>query len=169
MTYLVAFLFPFSAGWSMVAANALWDAPDRPPVLWGAGGRMLMIAIYILTGLLLVTGIAWMFHKLPTAHSIMVIIAGALAGTAASNACRSMPRARSTGWRSVPLGLLAWRYVIAWVNLGAPGTSEREPPATSATQWTFPAVSVKGPGDGSLTATSCAVSGRLRQTPFTSI
>jgi hypothetical protein len=58
MNYLVAFMFPFFAGWSMVAANALWDAPDRPPVLWGAGGRMLMIAIYILTGLLLVTGMA---------------------------------------------------------------------------------------------------------------
>jgi energy-converting hydrogenase Eha subunit C len=114
MNYLVAFMFPFFAGWSMVAANALWDAPDRPPVLWGAGGRMLMIAIYILTGLLLVTGIAWMFHKLPTAHSIMVIIAGGLAGTAASKRLQVNAAGAINRVAVGTVGLLL-AYVIAWV------------------------------------------------------
>ena len=114
MTYLLAVLFPFPAGWTMAATNALWDAPDRPPVLWGAGGRMLLIAIYILTGLLLVTGIAWMFHKLPTSHSIMVIMVGALLGTTASRRLQVNAAGAINRVTVGVVGLLA-AYMIAWV------------------------------------------------------
>ncbi len=117
MRYLLAFLFPVFAGWSMAAANALWNAPDRPPVLQGTGGRIFLIAVYAMTGLLLVAGIIWMFHTLPTSHSVIVIFTGGLLGTTASQRLHVNAAGAINRLVVGVIGLLV-AYVIAWMLVG---------------------------------------------------
>jgi hypothetical protein len=114
MNYLLAFLFPVLAGWSLAAANALWKAADRPPVLQGTGGRFLLITVYVLTGLLLAAGIVWMFHTLRTSHLVIVIFTGGLLGTSASRRLHVNAAGAINRLVTGVAGLLV-AYVIAWV------------------------------------------------------
>ena len=99
MVITLGFLISFAAGWSIVAADALFRAEERPGMFQGTPGMIL---------LLVVAGVGGADHRRDVrsgcsqsliSAAVLVILAGGTGAWAAPppRSCTSMPPATPTG------------------------------------------------------------------------
>jgi len=85
MTYLLALLISFLAGWTVAASDVLFREEDRPGVFRGSAGTMLLLILTAAGGLFATGGILWIFRTILTSAVIIIIAGGGWLGFAASN------------------------------------------------------------------------------------
>jgi hypothetical protein len=85
MTYALGFLIPFLAGWSVAASEVLFKTEQRPGMLRGTPGMILLLALTGVAGLSAAGGILWVFQSIHSSMVLVFIGAGAYMGWRASN------------------------------------------------------------------------------------
>ena len=81
------------------------------------GLRVRGVRFVVINDKVLVAGIIWMFHTLPTSHSVIVIFTGGLLGTTASQRLHVNAAGAINRLVVGVIGLLV-AYVIAWMLVG---------------------------------------------------
>jgi hypothetical protein len=85
MTYALAVLIPFLAGWSAAASEVLFNAERRPGIFQGTSGMILLLVLAGIGGLLAAGGILWIFRAIHSSAVLVLIAGGGYMGWTTSN------------------------------------------------------------------------------------
>ena len=84
MVMLLGFLISFAAGWSIVAADALFRAEQRPGIFRGTPGMILLLTIAGVGGLTIACAVIWFLQSMISAAVLVILAGGMVLGGAAS-------------------------------------------------------------------------------------
>jgi hypothetical protein len=85
MTYALVVLISFLAGWSAAASEVLAKANERPGMLRGTAGMVLLLALTGVGGLAAAGGILWAFRAIHSSMVLILIAGGGYLGWRASD------------------------------------------------------------------------------------
>jgi hypothetical protein len=113
MSYVIASLIAFLAGWWIAAINALFNAEERPGMFRGNSGMVMLLVATAAGGLLIAGSAVWIARLVPNASVALIMGIIGFLGAKAS----SMLHVNATGASNrMLLGLLGLTalYGIAW-------------------------------------------------------
>jgi len=116
MTYALALLIPFLAGWTAAAAEVLFKTEQRPGMFRGNPGTVLLLALATVAGLLAAGGMLWMFRVVHSSMVLIFIAGGIYLGWTASN-WLNVAVAGTINRLMVGVGGLILLYAVVWTFL----------------------------------------------------
>ena len=120
MVITLGFLISFAAGWSIVAADALFRAEARPGVFAGLPGMILLLVVAAVGGLTIAGAIVWIFQSLISAAVLVIVAGGLVLGGAASKRLH-VTAAGAANRMMAGLAALVLLYGLVWSFLPPPG------------------------------------------------
>src|SRR5262245_5064131 len=133
MVMILGFLISFAAGWSVMAAEALFRAEERPGIFRGTPGMILLLTIAAVGALTIAYTLIWFLQSLISAAVVVIIAGGGVLGGAASRKLH-VTAAGAANRMMVGFAALIVLYGVVWTYFPPP-----EPPAAPAPS-TAPAV-----------------------------
>jgi hypothetical protein len=134
MVMILGFLISFAAGWSVAAADSLFRAEERPGILRGTPGMVLLLTIAGVGGLTIAGAVIWFLQSMISAGVMVVLAGGIVLGGAASKKLH-VTAAGDANRMIVGLAALVALYVVVWTYLPPP-----PPPTSGPTDATTPAL-----------------------------
>jgi hypothetical protein len=116
MVITLGFLISFAAGWSIVAADALFRAEQRPGIFRGTPGMVLLLVVAGVGGLTIAQTFIWVFQSLISAAVLVVLAGGLVLGGAASRRLHANA-AGAANRMMVGLAALVLLYALVWSAL----------------------------------------------------
>jgi hypothetical protein len=113
MTYVIAALIALLAGWSVAACDALFRAEERPGILQGNAGMLLLLAATAAAGLLLAGAVIWVIRISPSASVAVIMGLFGWAGAWASNQL-NFNAAGAANRMIIGIAGLTILYGVAW-------------------------------------------------------
>src|SRR5262245_32095371 len=133
MVMILGFLISFAAGWSVVAADALFRADERPGIFRGTPGMILLVTIAAGGGLTIAGGVIWFLPCMMSAAVLVVLAGGIVLGGAASRKLH-VNAAGAANRMVLGFAALVVLYVLVWTAFPP------QPPAAPPTPDEGPAV-----------------------------
>jgi hypothetical protein len=127
MVMLLGFLISFAAGWSIVAADALFRAEQRPGVFAGTGGMILLLIVAGIGGLTIAYAVIWFLQSMISAAVAVILAGGLVLGGAASRKLH-VNAAGAANRMMIGLAALVVLYGVVWTWL-PPEPLKPPPPA----------------------------------------
>ena len=125
MVITLGFLISFAAGWSIVAADALFRAEERPGIFRGTPGMILLLVVAGVGGLTIAHAFIWVFQSLISAAVLVVLAGGLVLGRRglqkAARQCRR--RRQPDDGRACSAGPALW----PGLDRPAPGGAQADP------------------------------------------
>jgi hypothetical protein len=119
MTMILAFLIGFAGGWSLMACDALFRAPERPGIFHGTGGMLLLLVMTAVGGLTLAGASVWAFQTIITSGVVVILIGGMVLGFGASRRLH-VNAAGAVNRMIVGLAALVALYGVVWTYYPPP-------------------------------------------------
>jgi hypothetical protein len=113
MTYVIAAFIALFAGWSVAACDALFRAEERPGILRGNAGMLLLLGATAAAGLLLAGAVIWVIRISPSASVAVIMGLFGWAGAWASNKL-NFNAAGAANRMIVGIAGLTILYGVAW-------------------------------------------------------
>ena len=144
MVMILGFLISFAAGWSIVAADALFRAEERPGIFRGTPGMVLLLTVAGVGGLTIAGAVIWFLQSMISAAVLVILAGGWCSAARRPRSCTSMPPGAANRMM-VGLAVLVVLYGLVWTYLPpapppTPPAADRSPgraPVKIASQWTF--------------------------------
>jgi hypothetical protein len=130
MVMILGFLISFAAGWSCVAADALFRAEERPGIFRGTPGMILLLTIAGVGALTIAYAMIWFLQSMLSA-AVMVIIAGGLVLGGAASKKLHVNAAGAANRMMLGFAVLVVLYGLVWTYLPPPPLTPA-PPETPA-------------------------------------
>lgn len=131
MVMILGFLISFAAGWSCMAAEALFRAEERPGIFRGMPGMILLLTITAVGALTIAYAMIWFLQSMISA-AVMVIIAGGLVLGGAASKKLHVNATGAANRMIVGFAVLVMLYGLVWTYLPPPPLTPPAPPATPA-------------------------------------
>ncbi len=143
MVMILGFLISFAAGWSVVAADALFRAEERPGIFRGTPGMILLLTVAGVGGLTIAGAVIWFLQSMISA-AVMVILAGGMVLGGAASKKLHVNAAGDANRMMLGLAVLVALYGLVWTYLpppppAAPGPDGDDPGGPHikiASRWT---------------------------------
>jgi hypothetical protein len=116
MVMLLGFLIALAAGWSVVAADALFRAEQRPGIFAGTTGMMLLLIIAAVGGLTIAGAIIWFLQSMISSAVLVVLAGGLVVGGAASKKLQ-VNAAGAANRMMLGFAVLVVLYGVVWTFL----------------------------------------------------
>jgi hypothetical protein len=116
MTYALAVLIPFLAGWSVAASEVLFNTEQRPGMFRGNPGMILLLLLTGAGGLLAAGGVLWIFRAIHSSMVLVFIAGGGYLGWTASN-WLNVAVAGAVNRLLVGVSGLLFLYAVVWTFL----------------------------------------------------
>ena len=126
MVMILGFLISFAAGWSIVAADALFRAEERPGIFRGTPGMILLLTIAAVGGLTIAGAVIWLLQSMISAAVLVILAGGIVLGGAASKKLH-VTAAGDANRMIVGFAVLVALYGLVWTYL--PPEPSPAPPA----------------------------------------
>jgi hypothetical protein len=130
MVMILGFLISFAAGWSIVAADALFRAEQRPGIFGGTLGMILLLTVAGVGGLTIAYAVIWFLQSMISAAVIVILAGGLVLGGAASKKLH-VNAAGAANRMMAGLAVLVVLYGLVWTYLPPPPHKPPAPPATT--------------------------------------
>jgi hypothetical protein len=127
MSFILAFLIGFAGGWSLMACDALFRAPERPGIFRGTPGMVLLLVMTGVGGVTLAGATVWAFQTIITSGVVVILVGGMVLGFGASKHLH-VNAAGAINRMIVGLAALVALYGIVWTYYPPP------PPPPTLTQ-----------------------------------
>ena len=134
MVMILGFLISFAAGWSIMAADAVFRAEERPGVFRGTPGMILLLIVAGIGGLTIAYTVIWFFQSMISAGVLVILAGGMVLGGAASKKLH-VNAAGAANRMMAGLAALVVLYGVVWTFLppASPvGEPKLAPPSTPA-------------------------------------
>jgi hypothetical protein len=131
---LLGFLISLAAGWSIVAADALFRAEERPGIFRGTPGMILLLTIAGVGGLTIAGAVIWFLQSMISSAVLVVLAGGLVCGGAASRKLHANA-AGDANRMMLGFAVLVALYGLVWTYLPPP----LDPPAPPETPVSVPA------------------------------
>ena len=131
MVMILGFLISFAAGWSVVAADALYRAEERPGIFRGTPGMILLLTISAVGGLTIAYAVIWFLQSMISA-AVMVILAGGLVLGGAASKKLHVNAAGAANRMIVGFAVLVVLYGLVWTYFPPEPLKPPAPPETPA-------------------------------------
>jgi hypothetical protein len=136
MVMILGFLISFAAGWSVVAADTLFRAEERPGIFRGTPGMILLLTVAGVGGLTIAGAVIWFLQSMISAAVLVILAGGVVLGGAASKKLH-VNAAGDANRMMLGLAVLVVLYGLVWTYL-PPAPLAAPTPATPSE--TTPAV-----------------------------
>lgn len=138
MVMLLGFLISLAAGWSIVAADALFRAEQRPGIFAGTPGMVLLLTIAGVGGLTIAGAVIWFLQSMISAAVLVVLAGGMVLGGAASKKLQ-INAAGAANRMMVGFAVLVVLYAVVWTylppaSLNPPAPAETPPAAVPSSK-----------------------------------
>jgi hypothetical protein len=130
MVMILGFLISFAAGWSVVAADALFRAEERPGIFRGTPGMILLLTVAGVGGLTIAYAVVWFLQSMISAAVIVILAGGGVLGGAASKKLH-VTAAGAANRMMAGFAVLVVLYGLVWTYLPPPPLKPPAPPATT--------------------------------------
>jgi hypothetical protein len=130
MVMIIGFLISFAAGWSIVAADALFRAEERPGIFRGTPGMVLLLIVAGIGGLTIAGAVIWFLQSLISAAVAVILAGGVVLGGAASKKLH-VNAAGDANRMMIGLAVLVVLYGVVWTYLPPPPLKAPAPPTTT--------------------------------------
>jgi hypothetical protein len=131
MVMILGFLISFAAGWSVVAADALYRAEERPGIFRGTPGMILLLTISAVGGLTIAYAVIWFLQSMISAAVTVILAGGLVLGGAASKKLH-VNAAGAANRMMVGFAVLVVLYGLVWTYFPPPPLTPPAPPETPA-------------------------------------
>jgi hypothetical protein len=131
MVMILGFMISFAAGWSVVAADALFRADERPGIFRGTPGMVLLLIVAGIGGLTIAGAVIWFLQSMISAAVMVVLAGGLVVGGAASKKLHANA-AGAANRMMVGLAALVALYALVWTYLPPAPPPAPAPPTTPA-------------------------------------
>jgi hypothetical protein len=131
MVMILGFLISFAAGWSCVAADALFRADERPGIFRGTPGMILLLTIAAVGAVTIAYAMIWFLQSMISAAVIVIIAGGLVLGGAASKKLH-VNAAGAANRMMVGFAVLVVLYGLVWTYFPPPPLTPPTPPAAPA-------------------------------------
>lgn len=138
MVMILGFMISFAAGWTVVAADALFRAAERPGIFRGTPGMVLLLIVAGIGGLTIAGAVIWFLQSMISAAVTVVLAGGLVLGGAASKKLHVNP-AGAANRMMVGLAALVALYGLVWTYLPPEPLAPPTPATTPATAPAVPA------------------------------
>ena len=130
MVIILGFLISFAAGWSVVAADALFRSEERPGIFRGTPGMILLLTVAGVGGLTIAGAVIWFLQSMISATVMVILAGGVVLGGAASRKLH-VNAAGAANRMMLGLAALVALYGLVWTYLPPPPPGA--PPVPSET------------------------------------
>ena len=127
MVMILGFLISFAAGWSVVAADALYRAEQRPGIFRGTPGMILLLTISAVGGLTIAYAVIWFLQSMISAAVTVILAGGLVLGGAASKKLH-VNAAGDANRMMVGFAVLVVLYGLVWTYFPPPPLAPPAPP-----------------------------------------
>ena len=131
MVMILGFLISFATGWSVVAADALFRADERPGIFRGTLGMILLLIVAGIGGLTIAGAVIWFLQSMISAAVMVILAGGVVLGGAASKKLQ-VNAAGAANRMMVGLAVLVALYALVWTYFPPQPPAPPEPSTTPA-------------------------------------
>ncbi len=116
MVMILGFMISLAAGWTVVAADALFRAEQRPGIFHGTPGMVLLLIVAGIGGLTIAGAVVWFLQSMISAAVAVILAGGLVLGGAASKKLH-INAAGAANRMMVGLAVLVALYAMVWTYL----------------------------------------------------